>query len=88
MGSGHEKRDVYRAAIEYVAWVYAVDIDPDSAPDTDRNRRMQEDRQRHATDGVLPPQKKPWGQVILAPLLIFLVMRSRPPAFFIFPILD
>jgi hypothetical protein len=39
MGFGHEKMDVYRAAIEYVAWVYSVDIDPDSDsdPDTDGN---------------------------------------------------
>jgi hypothetical protein len=45
MGFGHEKLDVYRAAIEYVAWVYSVDIDPDSDTDTEGNRRKQEDRQ-------------------------------------------
>jgi hypothetical protein len=45
MGFGHETLAVYRAAIEYVAWVYSVDIDPDSDTDTDRNRKKQEDRQ-------------------------------------------
>ncbi len=54
MEFGHEKLDVYRAAIEYVAWVYPVDIDPDSDPDTDRSRKKQEDRQPLASgDGIV-----------------------------------
>jgi hypothetical protein len=46
MGFGHEKLDVCRAAIEYVAWVYSVDIDPDtdSDPDAEGNQE-QTDRQ-------------------------------------------
>ncbi len=39
MGLGHEKLDVYRLSIGYVAWVYekadSVDFDPDSDTDTD-----------------------------------------------------
>jgi hypothetical protein len=48
MGPGHEKLDVYRLSIGYVAWVYGSceddldfdsDTDPDSDPDLDVKRR-------------------------------------------------
>ncbi len=39
MSFGHERRDAYRAAIEYVGWEYRLyggaGIDPDAYPDPD-----------------------------------------------------
>ena len=47
MGLGHEKLDVYRLSIGYVAWVYGsreddLDSDPDSDSDLERKTSQPE----------------------------------------------
>jgi hypothetical protein len=39
MGLGHEKLDVYRLSIGYVAWVYGNDLDSDPDSDSDLERK-------------------------------------------------
>ena len=44
MGLGHEKLDVYRLSIGYVAWVCGNDLDSDSDPDSDLERKPSQRR--------------------------------------------
>ena len=67
MGLGHEKLDVYRLSIGYVAWVYEKaensvpygtkpeKVDPDPGPDFDFEK--EKPRQGGGGDGIPPPHR-------------------------------